>query len=90
MSVFHVSYVSGHRETPFEELVFLACSFFPMQKLSDEGSDEFHMAANLAISCINDHKKYYEKVKILCASLNLTCNTFVIQRIVTVNPLCRF
>ncbi|KAL9321806.1 hypothetical protein ACSQ67_009859 [Phaseolus vulgaris] len=32
------------------------------KKLSDEGSDEFHMAANLAISCINDHKKYYEKV----------------------------
>ncbi|KAL5191097.1 Annexin-like protein RJ4 [Glycine soja] len=32
------------------------------KKLSDEGSDEFHKAANLAISCINDHKKYYEKV----------------------------
>ncbi|XP_027343673.1 annexin-like protein RJ4 [Abrus precatorius] len=32
------------------------------KKLSDEGSDDFHKAANLAISCINDHKKYYEKV----------------------------
>ncbi|CAJ1959017.1 unnamed protein product [Sphenostylis stenocarpa] len=32
------------------------------KKLSDEGSDEFYKAANLAISCINDHKKYYEKV----------------------------
>ncbi|KAJ1414052.1 Annexin [Sesbania bispinosa] len=32
------------------------------KKLSDEASDNFHKAVHLAISCINDHKKYYEKV----------------------------
>ncbi|KAK7271455.1 hypothetical protein RJT34_27379 [Clitoria ternatea] len=32
------------------------------KKLSDEGSNDFHKAAGLAISCIIDHKKYYEKV----------------------------
>ncbi|AES68900.1 putative annexin [Medicago truncatula] len=32
------------------------------KKLSDEGSDGFHKAVSLAISCINDHNKYYEKV----------------------------
>ncbi|GAU10421.1 hypothetical protein TSUD_423430 [Trifolium subterraneum] len=28
----------------------------------DEGSDDFHKAVRIAISCINDHNKYYEKV----------------------------
>ncbi|KHN21295.1 Annexin-like protein RJ4 [Glycine soja] len=37
------------------------------KKLFDEGSDEFHKAANLAVSCINDHKKYCQKV--LCNAM---------------------
>ncbi|MED6141304.1 hypothetical protein PIB30_102062 [Stylosanthes scabra] len=32
------------------------------KKLSDEGSDDFHKAMDIAIRCIQDHKKYYEKV----------------------------
>ncbi|KAK2386080.1 annexin protein RJ4 [Trifolium repens] len=32
------------------------------KKLLDEGSDDFHKAVRIAISCINDHNKYYEKV----------------------------
>ncbi|CAK8564600.1 unnamed protein product [Lathyrus sativus] len=32
------------------------------KKLLDEGSDDFHKALRIAISCINDHNKYYEKV----------------------------
>ncbi|PNX98628.1 annexin-like protein rj4-like, partial [Trifolium pratense] len=32
------------------------------KKLLDEGSDDFHKAVRIAISCINDHSKYYEKV----------------------------
>ncbi|KAJ1406997.1 Annexin repeat, conserved site, partial [Sesbania bispinosa] len=31
-------------------------------KLSNEASDDFDKAVHLAISCINDYKKYYEKV----------------------------
>jgi ribosomal protein L30/L7E len=38
-------------------------SFLPLQKLLDEGSDDFHKAVRIAISCINDHNKYYEKVR---------------------------
>ncbi|XP_019449996.1 PREDICTED: annexin-like protein RJ4 [Lupinus angustifolius] len=32
------------------------------KKLLDEGSDDFLKAVHVAIRCINDHKKYYEKV----------------------------
>ncbi|KAL4277518.1 annexin-like protein RJ4 [Arachis ipaensis] len=32
------------------------------KKLSDEASDDFHKAVHIAIRCIQDHKKYYEKV----------------------------
>ncbi|XP_061352894.1 annexin-like protein RJ4 [Gastrolobium bilobum] len=32
------------------------------KKLSDEASDDFHKAMNIAIRCINDSKKHYEKV----------------------------
>ncbi|KAL1338779.1 hypothetical protein HN51_033371 [Arachis hypogaea] len=32
------------------------------EKLSDEASDDFHKAVHVAIRCIQDHKKYYEKV----------------------------
>jgi hypothetical protein len=38
-------------------------SFLLLQKLLDEGSDDFHKAVRIAISCINDHNKYYEKVR---------------------------
>jgi ribosomal protein L30/L7E len=38
-------------------------SFLLLQKLLDEGSDDFHKAMRIAISCINDHNKYYEKVR---------------------------
>ncbi|XP_028186572.1 annexin-like protein RJ4 [Glycine soja] len=33
-----------------------------LQKLLEETSDDFYKAVNVAIHCINDHKKYYEKV----------------------------
>ncbi|KAK7243385.1 hypothetical protein RIF29_38180 [Crotalaria pallida] len=32
------------------------------KKLLDQTSDDFHKALHTAIRCINDHKKYYEKV----------------------------
>ncbi|TKY45423.1 Annexin protein RJ4 [Spatholobus suberectus] len=32
------------------------------KKLLEETSDDFHKAVHVAIHCINDHKKYYEKV----------------------------
>ncbi|CAJ2657419.1 unnamed protein product [Trifolium pratense] len=32
------------------------------KKLLDNASDDFHKALHTAIRCINDHKKYYEKV----------------------------
>ncbi|KAF7836173.1 annexin-like protein RJ4 [Senna tora] len=32
------------------------------KKLLDDASDDFHKALHTAIRCINDHKKYYEKV----------------------------
>ncbi|KAG4971095.1 hypothetical protein JHK85_037516 [Glycine max] len=32
------------------------------EKLLEETSDDFYKAVNVAIHCINDHKKYYEKV----------------------------
>ncbi|KAL2979615.1 hypothetical protein AAZX31_13G181800 [Glycine max] len=32
------------------------------KKLLEETSDDFYKAVNVAIHCINDHKKYYEKV----------------------------
>ncbi|XP_061352893.1 annexin-like protein RJ4 [Gastrolobium bilobum] len=32
------------------------------KKLLDQASDDFHKAFHTAIRCINDHKKYYEKV----------------------------
>ncbi|XP_061349579.1 annexin-like protein RJ4 [Gastrolobium bilobum] len=32
------------------------------KKLLDHASDDFHKALHTAIRCINDHKKYYEKV----------------------------
>ncbi|KAG4960082.1 hypothetical protein JHK87_036715 [Glycine soja] len=33
-----------------------------LSKLLEETSDDFYKAVNVAIHCINDHKKYYEKV----------------------------
>lgn len=32
------------------------------KKLLDNASDDFHKALHTAIRCINDHKKYYEKI----------------------------
>ncbi|TKY68250.1 Annexin protein RJ4 [Spatholobus suberectus] len=32
------------------------------KKLLEETSDDFHKAVHVAIHCINDHRKYYEKV----------------------------
>ncbi|KAK7323326.1 hypothetical protein VNO77_26796 [Canavalia gladiata] len=32
------------------------------KKLLDQASDDFHKVVHTAIRCINDHKKYYEKV----------------------------
>lgn len=32
------------------------------KSLLDEASEDFHKAVHVAIRCINDHKKYYEKV----------------------------
>lgn len=34
-----------------------------LQKLLDDASDDFRKALHTAIRCINDHKKYYEKVR---------------------------
>lgn len=37
-------------------------SFLSLQKLLNEASDDFLKAVHVAIRCIDDHKKYYEKV----------------------------
>ena len=56
-------------------------SFFCLQKLVDEGSDEFQRALYTAIRGIKDPIKYYEKVwtQIFLIALSILIVFFIIE-----------